>query len=146
MEIVLRRKPTLKLVTFGDLTIDGEWFCFTLEDAIREVTGHPVADWKIKGRTAIPAGRYPLAFQTSPRFGLNTMTVLHVPGFSAIRIHAGNDADDTDGCPLVGYRMLVDPRGSGGSLLDSRAALVALKAAISPAIMSGEAWITIVNP
>lgn len=146
MEVLLRREPTLKLVTFGDLSIDGAWQCFTLEDQIREIVGHPVAEWKIKGRTAIPAGRYPLAFQTSPRFGLNTITILRVPGFEAIRIHAGNDADDTEGCPLVGWKKLVDPRGSGGQVLESRAALVELKRVIGPAITAGDCWLTIVNP
>lgn len=144
MDLVLRREPTIKETTFGDLSIDGAWFCFTLEDVIREKIGSPVAEWKQHGHTAIPAGRYRLGVANSPRFGPGTLTLLDVQSFSHIRIHAGNDDGDTEGCILVGYRKTVDPRGDGGDVLDSRAALSDLRARVLPEIR--DAWLTIVNP
>lgn len=49
-KIELRRKELRQSETIGELLIDGEVFCYTLEDTVRDV--------KIKGQTAIPAGTY----------------------------------------------------------------------------------------
>ena len=88
--------------TVGRMSIDGEYECFTLEDVVREVTGQPVAAWKIPGETAIPAGVYPVVLTWWPKFKRFTPSVINVPGFSGIRIHSGNRDTDTEGCVLVG--------------------------------------------
>lgn len=142
MNLTLIRRPTVKQTTFGDLTVDGVWTCYTLEDVVREQPGVPVEKWKVKGETAIPVGRYEIVAVTSPRFGPNTLTLLDVPGFTHIRIHAGNDDADTEGCLLVG-RKIVEQADDGGNLLESRQALAALKRVVLPALSRERVWIDI---
>lgn len=79
------------------------WLCWTLEDVVREIPGQPVTAWKIKGRTAIPRGTYPMCVTRSNRFGVDLPLLLDVPGFDGIRIHGGNTAADTEGCILVAH-------------------------------------------
>lgn len=129
--------------TFGRLLADDEHrLCYTLEDEVREVPDVPVADWKIKSATAIPAGRYRLTLEYSQRFGPDTLTVHDVPGFSYIRMHAGNTEADTDGCPLLG--MEIDPRGIVGGT--SRQAVKLVQYLVRDAIERGEeVWLTVNN-
>lgn len=61
-----------------------------------------IAARKIKGRTAIPAGPYAVVLENSGKYGADTPTVANVPGYRYIRIHAGNDHEDTEGCLLPG--------------------------------------------
>ena len=137
MELTLQRKPTVKKTTFGELFIDGCFECHTLEDVVREV--------KIAGETAIPAGRYHLTLVESGRFGPDTFSVNNVPGFESIRIHSGNDDADTEGCILVG-RKIVPMDDDGGDIQESKLALKALKEKVGPLIKSGkEVWITVKN-
>lgn len=132
MELILERQPSDAHRTHGDLFIDGVWQCFTLEDCVRDV--------KIKGQTAIPSGRYRITMETSPRFGPDTITVNDVPDFIGVRVHAGNDEDDTEGCPLVG-KVRAD-----ASILQSRAALAELKPKIKEALDNREdVWMTVRN-
>lgn len=105
MKLKLLRNRFHKDYTVGQLYIDDEFFCFTLEDEVREKDGEPVEKWKVKAETAIPRGIYDVVFQDSPKFGPDTLTLLKVPGFSHIRIHSGNTAKDTEGCIIVGYRV-----------------------------------------
>ena len=147
LDLTLKREMSLRRVTHGAIyDEDGAWICYTLEDVVREKRGTPVREWKISGETAIPEGRYRVTLEDSPKFGPHTITLNGVPGFSFIRIHAGNTHEDTDGCPLVGLRRVVDPLGTGGQVLDSRQALSLLKERIAPALVdSGEVWLTIYN-
>jgi hypothetical protein len=132
MELTLNRLPSDETCTHGDLFVDDVWQCYTLEDVVREV--------KIKGKTAIPAGRYRITLENSPRFGADTLTVNSVPDFIGVRIHAGNDAGDTEGCPLVGLAR------DGDRILQSRLALGALKQKVKRALDNGEdVWLDIVN-
>jgi len=108
MQIVVQREPSKAKTTMGRLSLDGIGFCDTLEDVIRERPGVPVAEWKVWGETAIPAGVYRIAVVNSMKFGPETLAVKDVPGFEAIRIHAGNTHADTHGCLLVGYRTSDD--------------------------------------
>jgi hypothetical protein len=61
VKLVLTRNPSLAHCTLGDLSMDGDHVCFTLEDVVREV--------KIPGETAIPAGTYEVIITRSARFG-----------------------------------------------------------------------------
>lgn len=137
MQLRLIREPSLDDATLGVLFVDGHFHCFTLEDSIRERPDRPVADWKIPGATAIPAGRYRLAMTPSVRFKRTLPLLLDVPGFSGCRIHAGNTTADTEGCVLVGR-----DRGRA-RVQQSRVALESLCDALSA---DDEAWITIENP
>jgi hypothetical protein len=93
--------------TIGTLSIDGAYACFTLEDRVRE-DGRPVNAWKIPHETAIPTGTYTVLITPSVRFKRDLPLLVDVPGFQGIRIHPGNDADDTEGCILVGLAKGVD--------------------------------------
>jgi hypothetical protein len=109
--------------TFGELRRENaQRLCYTLEDEVREIPGQPVAAWKIKGATAIPAGRYLLTLEHSPRFGPDTLTLRDVPGFTGVRMHAGNTEHDTEGCPLLG--MAIGPAGIVGGTSRPAVALV----------------------
>lgn len=109
MKLKLLRTKLRTELTNGQLYIDDEFFCFTLEDKVREENGVPVEKWKIKGETAIPRGIYKVTLENSPRFGPETPTIHKVPGFEHIRIHGGNTPADTEGCIIVGFRL--DHRG-----------------------------------
>jgi hypothetical protein len=135
-DLRLIREPTLEGVTLGSLYLNGVWFCWVLEDAIREVPGVPVAQWKVRGQTAIPAGHYAFILSPSARFGRVLPELLKVPGFSAVRIHRGNTIEDTDGCLLVGTGR------TARSVTGSRVAEVKLMQALTP----DGGWITVENP
>ena len=94
MHLRVIREPSTAAATMGILLIDGVFTCWTLEDVVREV--------KIPGETAIPAGRYAVQLSLSQRFQKLLPEILTVPGFTGIRIHAGNTQADTAGCLLVG--------------------------------------------
>jgi len=117
MTLRLIRLGTVKDATPGFLVVEGRFLCWTLEDRVREVPGQPVSDWKVPGKTAIPVGTYPVRVTWSPRFQRALPAIEQVPGFSGVRIHAGNTVDDTEGCILVGLQREAD------RILDSRVAL-----------------------
>ena len=111
MELELHRRPSSQACTIGELFVDGKFECYILEDVVREIEGAPVAGWKTHGATAIPVGTYQITLTQSPRFKRVLPLLNRVPGFSGVRIHPGNDADDTEGCLLPG--MTVDDDGEG---------------------------------
>jgi hypothetical protein len=134
MKLTLQRRPSVGGVTIGKLYIDGVYACATLEDEVREIEGVPVTDWKIKGATAIPSGEYRVTLEHSGRFGADTLTIHDVPGFQFIRMHAGNTAADTEGCPLLGMQA-TETTLIGGT---SRPAVALVKAEVQRAIRAGE--------
>lgn len=99
MMLHLQRSKIFPHCTIGRLSIDGVFFCHTLEDTVRP------AGVKIPGRTAIPAGQYEVLLTHSVRFKKILPLLLKVPGFEGVRIHGGNTADDTLGCILVGFAV-----------------------------------------
>ena len=133
MELTLQRITKDKNYTLGELSVDGEKFCHTLEPTWRKPEAR-----KIPGKTAIPEGRYPIVITLSPKFKQWLPLLLHVPGFTGIRIHAGNTAKDTKGCILVGENT------GKGVLSDSRLWVERLKRRIVDAKERGEGvWISI---
>jgi len=95
MELNLKRVALKDSYTIGKLSINGTYFCDTLEDVVR--TGA-----KIMHKTAIPYGRYLIDWTFSNRFGRYMPLLLKVPNFEGIRIHSGNTSEDTSGCILLG--------------------------------------------
>lgn len=95
MKVEVKRTFKGTEYTIGKLYIDGHYLCDTLEDTVRN-------GGKIAGKTAIPAGTYKVKKTMSPRFKKVLPEILNVPGFTGVRIHAGNTAIDTDGCLLLG--------------------------------------------
>ena len=111
MQLKLERVQLDSDVTLGALYVDQRFECWVCEDAVRELPGVPVAQWKIKGQTAIPFGMYDIDITLSARFGVDLPLLLGVPGFDGIRIHPGNTAVDTDGCLLPGKDRLAKSVG-----------------------------------
>ena len=138
MLIVVDRLQKDEDVTIGAITIDGDFACWSLEDPVREIPGQPVSTWKIHGETAIPAGRYKVIVDMSARFKRLLPLLLDVPGYSGVRIHAGNTAADTEGCILVGNERLAK------SLARSQLALAPFMAKMGEAQRKGETiWLEI---
>jgi len=134
---LVRRFFTVK-ATEGDLTVDGLRECITLEDHSPWSNAGAV---KVPGRTCIPPGRYRIVLVDSQRFGPDTLSLVGVPGFTAIRIHAGNTSAQTEGCILVGQDAGAPDDDWIGK---SAAALRALKGIMLPRLRTGEeGWITI---
>lgn len=102
VQLELRRYAYLPTYTIGRLIIDGQYFCDTLEDTVRDL---PV-EKKIMHETAIPEGEYQVRITYSPKFKRNLPLLLGVPYFTGIRIHRGNTAGDTSGCILVGENKI----------------------------------------
>lgn len=139
LKLTLQRTHTNYVCTWGKLFANGQFICFTLEDAVREVIGQHVDVWKVKGGTAIPSTdfvghSYRITLENSPRFGLETITINGVPGFVGVRVHAGNTELDTEGCVLLG--LAINGRGILGGT--SRPAVSEVKALIKTAIERGE--------
>ena len=147
MELVLKRIAKKKGYTIGKLYVKqpiideylrGEKFiyiCDTLEPQWRD---YAKGARKIKGKSAIPEGRYPIVITFSPTFKKWLPLLVNVPRFSGIRIHAGNTAKDTQGCILVGLNL------KKGMVLNSRKYVEIIKSKIVEAKNKGEAvWIEV---
>lgn len=104
MQLYLLRNSFKDSYTIGVLEVGSERFCDTLEDRTRDYSD---PEFKVYGKTAIPYGTYKVTLEYSPKFspkysGRNVPYIHDVPGYTGILIHSGNDAEDTDGCILVG--------------------------------------------
>ena len=129
MELKLNRIARKNGYTIGRLSINGKYFCDTLEDSDRGLSSSMSLDVlkkkKLPHITAIPTGRYQITMDViSPRFSKSKFyqqfgegrvpRLLNVPAYQGVLIHCGNTAKDTDGCILVGKNTKV------GMVLDSR--------------------------
>jgi len=128
--------------TLGLLYVDGVWKCIILEDEYREV--------KVPGETRIPAGKYRVVLEHSPKFSVperynhKMLTIVGVPHFSGIRIHRGVNEAHTDGCPLVGLGFRFEL--GRARLYDTHKAYAILYGEVSTRLERGEeAWIEIID-
>lgn len=142
MEILVKREYKKKDYTIGKMYINGEYFCDTLEDTDRGLTQimtlSEIKEVKEYGCTAIPTGRYPIAYTYSQRFKKHLPLLLNVPAFTGIRIHSGNTHKDTEGCILLGENKAV------GKVLNSRKTMDEFLRILKPAIEACEdIWIEI---
>lgn len=99
MKLKLTRDIYSDTFTLGKLSINGEEKYFTVEDKDRCLENGGV---KVKAQTAIPKGTYKVDITFSPKYKKKMPILLNVPQFTGIRIHSGNDQDDTEGCIIVG--------------------------------------------
>ena len=111
MIIAIKRLYKSENSTIGEMTVDGKWECYTLEDKERDV--------KIKSETAIPKGTYKVIINQSNRFKKLLPLLLNVPNFEGVRIHPGNSNYDTEGCILVGRTKSKDFIGQSRKAFES---------------------------
>jgi Family of unknown function (DUF5675) len=128
MQIILLRSIFTANSTVGELFIDGQHECFTLE----EIKGNGS-----KGFCILP-GNYPVILAPSPKFlAVNDPWVqkfarlmphiINVTMRTYIMFHWGNVPADTDGCVLLGLQKATD------QVLESRAAFEDFYTKIYPA-------------
>ena len=141
MELVLKRIAKKDDYTIGRLYIkktvldeysageELEYVCDTLEPQWRD---YAKGARKIKGKSAIPEGRYPVVITYSQKFKQWLPLLLGVLNFLGVRIHAGNTVKDTQGCILVGLNL------KKGMVLNSRKYLKIVKEKIVEAKEKGE--------
>jgi hypothetical protein len=132
VKLDLYRRPSAGGATLGELEVDGDFTCYTLEDVVRGV--------KLHGETAIPTGTYDIIISWSPRFQRRLPLLLSVPGFDGVRIHPGNSAADTEGCILVGTGI------ASAMVLNSRAAFEALFRKLDQAFLMGDRISITIHP
>lgn len=131
MKLELVRQEFTDISTIGELLIDGEHFCFTLED--------PVRDEKIYGMTAIPYSTYEVVITYSPRFHKYMPLLKNVENYDGVRIHVGNTAEDTEGCILVGFSKSRD--FIGGSMKAFNALMQKIKGQELALEIKGEVYV-----
>lgn len=118
MIIRIERKWKKDDYTIGVMYINGTRFSETLEDKDRGLTdamkSYEIEAKKIYGRTAIPTGTYEVTMTYSPKFASRPWAkkyngmVVHindVKGFSGVRIHPGNTAEESLGCIFPGRNL-----------------------------------------
>lgn len=144
MEMILERIALQDTYTIGKLHVNGIYVCDTCEDKVRDLR----KEAKVHGKTAIPYGRYEVTLKVkSPKYSQRSSyawcdgylpRLLNVPYFDGILIHAGNTANDSAGCLLVGENKVK------GQVINSMATLKRLYPMLKKAFDKGEKiWITI---
>lgn len=144
MEMILERIALRDSYTIGMLYVDGIYVCDTCEDKVRDLR----KEAKVHGKTAIPCGRYEVTLKVkSPKYSQRSSyawcdgylpRLLNVPYFDGILIHAGNTAEDSFGCILVGENKVK------GQVVNSMATLKKLYEILKNTSNKGEKiWITI---
>lgn len=122
MKIEVKRIALKDKYTIGHMYIDGKFVCDTLEDKVRDLNKNGKFDngeVKIPNETAIPYGTYNVTMNIqSPKYSncakypyvkkYNAFMprLQNVPSFEGVLIHAGNTADHTSGCILVGENKI----------------------------------------
>ena len=119
-KLLLKRKYRKTDYTIGALYIDGIYFCDTLEDCDRGLTGDmseaEIIRRKVYGQTAIPSGTYLLNLNIvsskfryhswAKSYGGKVPRIMSVKGFEGVLIHPGNKSTDTLGCVIVGQNKV----------------------------------------
>ena len=140
MKLTLKRIALRSTYTIGRLYVDGNYFCDTLEDTVRDLNKNGKFDngeKKVYAKTAIPYGTYEIKWTYSPRFKKYTPQLMNVPSFEGIRIHSGNTSSDTEGCLILGENKQV------GKVLNSRATINKFYPIIKKACSKGNVTIEI---
>lgn len=120
MELTLKRVALRDTYTIGKLYVNGTYFCDTIEDKVRDLNKdgdlNDIGEGKIPSLTAIPYGKYEVTLKVkSPKFSLKSAynwcngylpRLINVPHFEGILIHAGNTADSSAGCIIVGENKI----------------------------------------
>jgi len=96
VNLLILRDTFTEISTIGNLYLDGEWLCDTLElpykDNQRSISSIPAGQYKVRLRTAK---------ESATRDYLHLL-IQDVPNRGYVLFHVGNSAKDTRGCVLVG--------------------------------------------
>lgn len=130
MNLRLRRDAPIDDAIPGRFYIDHVEECYSLERVGVEI---PVGVYRV---TITQSARALKGSLWSPRSDAGLPLIL-VSGREGIRIHALNDAKQSDGC--VGVGKLRD----GARILSSRVALVAVIRKIEDGLKAGDVWLTV---
>lgn len=146
MLITLERKIFTLDSTVGILSLEGKFFCYTLEDRDRQWVGSEILPWtpamKVPKQTAIPYGGYEVIINYSTRFKKRMPLLLRVPNFEGVRIHVGNTSFDTEGCLIVGNRYdILKPNFVG----ESKKAFETIFQTLDKALLGEKVILTIKN-
>ncbi len=119
MLLEIRRTARRESYTISKWYIDGKYICDGIEDRDRglrqDMSLAQLQQLKMYGKTAIPSGTYNIKLTYSPKFASRRWAakyegclpeVCEVPGYTGVRIHPGNTAEDTLGCLLPGYNKV----------------------------------------
>lgn len=115
IQLLLKRKFKGEKYTIGDLYINGEFFCNTIEDTVRNLPEKcpDTPKWiscrckeKVYAQTAIPFGTYKVTMDVSPKFKRVLPRLQNVPHFLGILIHAGTTERSSAGCIIVGHNTV----------------------------------------
>lgn len=122
MKIEVKRIALKDKYTIGHMYIDGKFVCDTLEDKVRDLNKNGKFDngeVKIPNETAIPYGTYNVTMNIQSlkysnyakypyvkKYNAFMPRLQNVSSFEGILIHAGNTADHTSGCILVGENKI----------------------------------------
>lgn len=154
LELTLHRKWKTPKYSIGNLYVDGEWICNTLEDTDRDLyqgmSKSDITKKKIYGETAIPFGRYKVTLNIqSPKYSKKKQyekcngylpRLLNVPCWEGVLLHIGNYPADSLGCILVGYNEIK------GAVVNSTTAFWKLYNILKKADDEGkQIWITIIK-
>lgn len=146
LEIRVKRVRQGKNSTLSELYIGNTFICYGLEDSVREE--------KIKGSTAIPAGRYQLKFnrygamngrykRLFPEWHQGMIELTGIPNFSYVYIHIGNNFSDTAGCLLVGQQMKYFKKQNEYEIRQSKDAYTVLYKRLAAAMEKGDVFLVI---
>jgi len=112
MNLMLKRTDFTDKSTIGELTINGKFICYVLEDKDRGLKDSmdikEIAMLKLYGVTAIPYGTYKVDLTMSNRFKKVLPILYKVKGYEGVRIHSGNTAEHSLGCLIVGRKKGID--------------------------------------
>jgi len=128
-EITILREIRTRDATLGRLFWGNSALYHTVEDIERKV--------KIPNKTAIPCGRYQVVITESARFKRRLPLLLNVPGFTGVRIHRGNSAEDSSGCPIIGTTRTKNGVGN------SRLAEEDFMHRLERALVENEVWVNV---
>ena len=116
MEVTIHRHILRDGYTISRLIVDeGGYLCDVLEPTDRglrdDMALEEIKKIKVKGKTAIPAGRYEVIWAYSPRlhaksyaqaYGGKFPCLVGTKGFVGVLMHPGNTKADTEACLLPG--------------------------------------------
>lgn len=132
MNLNLKRKNFADTYTLGNLFVNGEYFCDTLEDKDRglmdSMSLEEIKSKKVYGQTAIPKGTYEITLDVvSPKFSKYPFymevckgklpRLQNVKGFEGILIHV---ADGYKGAELVQGCIGIGKNTIKGGLLEGK--------------------------